>query len=178
MAGGLQILRVQANTRTNGGRSRARSKNHLDLRLGINGSGVPGGIDEVNAHLRVGVGGREKDVLLESALGRNRGRDAAEGNVARLDKGDGSLRDAGVVDLGESEDGDDACGVNRSCSGRWRRRRHGRGSLVEAGGIDGAASVAPGAAVRTVDLCGYFERHSPSELGGINDRVVQILGEK
>src|SRR5438552_7741099 len=152
MAGGLQILRVQANTRTNGGRSRARSKNHFDLRLGINRSGLPGGIDEVNPHLRVGVGGREKDVLLKSALGCNRRGDATEGDVASLDKGDGSLRDAGVVNFGESEDGDDAGGVNGSCSGRWRRGRHSRGSLVKPGAIDGAASVGPGAAVRTVDL--------------------------
>src|SRR5207249_581747 len=108
----------------------------------------------------------------------DRGGDAAEGDVAGGGEGEGGLSDAGVVDFGESEDGDDA----RRIDGRGRRGRrssgNSRGSLVEAGCINGAASVAPSAAVRAIDLRGNFECYAPSKLGGINDRVVQILGEK
>src|SRR5207245_10875283 len=70
----------------------------------------------------------------------------------------------------------------RRIDGRGRRGRrssgNSRGSLVKPGGIDGAASVGSGAAVRTVDLRGNFECYAPSERRGVNDRVVQILGEK
>ncbi len=44
MAGSLQILRVQANTRPNGRSRGGRCKNHFNLRLGINGSGIPRGV--------------------------------------------------------------------------------------------------------------------------------------
>src|SRR5260370_36571779 len=79
-----------------------------------------------NGQMRVGVGGRKKNVLLRSALRDNRGRNAAEGDVTGLDDGDRGLCGAGVVDVGESEDRNYTGGVNGGCRrgrpGRWRLR--------------------------------------------------------
>src|SRR6202040_1011773 len=89
-----------------------------------------------DANLRSGIGSREKDVLLQAALRRNGWRNAAKGDVSRLDNGDGRLGNAGVIDLGESEDRDDTCGIDGCGSGRRRRRGNGRRSLIKPGSID------------------------------------------
>src|SRR5216684_9110005 len=109
---------VQPDAGSDGSRSRAGGKNNFDLRR-INGvhafdwSAVR--IGEVNGHAELGsgIGGGEEDVLLQAALRRNGRRETAISYVTRFDDGDGGLGDARIVDVGESENGDDPGGVHR-----------------------------------------------------------------
>src|SRR6266852_3239149 len=109
---------VQPDASSNGGRIRTRGKNNFDLRW-VNGAhtfdwgavrirGVDG-----HTQLGCGVGGGEEDVLLQAALRRKGRRETAISYVTRFDDGDGGLGDARIVDVGESENGDDPGGVHR-----------------------------------------------------------------
>src|SRR5258708_3775504 len=178
VAGGFQILRAQTNARTDGRGSRSRSKDDFDLRLGINRRGATGRIHQVDAQLRVGVGSRKENVLLKSALRAYRGRNAAEGDVTGLDNGDGGVRDAGVVDIGESEHSNYAGGVNGGCRRGRRGRRHFRWSGVDSVRIDRTAVVASSAAGRAVGRGGRFKRYVPGNFAGLEDGAIGLLREE
>src|SRR5260370_36484659 len=110
---------VQPDAGSDGGRSRAGGKNNFDLRR-INGVYTLdcgairiGGVDG-HAELGSSVGGGQEDVLLQAALRRNFWRKVAVSYVTRFDDGDGGLGDARIVDVGESENGDDSSCIHRS----------------------------------------------------------------
>src|SRR6202158_5008397 len=133
--GDRQLRRSKANASSDGRGSRPGGENHFDLRL-VRRDDLAVGTVESDADLRSGVGGRKKNVLLHRALRRKGWRNAAEGNVTRLDEGDARLSDAGDVGVGESENSDDAGSIHGICSRGRGGSGHGCGCGVGSGFID------------------------------------------
>src|SRR5438552_10195169 len=108
----------QPHAGSDGGGSRAGGKNNFDLRWvnGVHtfdwGAVRIGGVDG-HAQLGCGVGGGEEDILLQAALRRNGRRKTAVSYVTGFGDGDGGLGDARIVDVGESENGDDPSSIQR-----------------------------------------------------------------